>query len=141
MRAQEEGALCEARPREMFSQLPPIHFVPTSEAAAAHGALQQGQQGGGQGEGGQQGDAQPQGEGEAQGEGEGEAHAQQQPQPQAQQQLYECPLYKTSVRAGILSTTGQSTNFVLHIALPLPAGVHPSKPVLQGVAALCALSN
>jgi len=45
---------------------------------------------------------------------------------------YECPLYKTNTRAGVLSTTGASTNFVLNISLPTDK--KPDYWVLQGTA-------
>ena len=50
---------------------------------------------------------------------------------------YQCPLYRTAARAGMLSTTGQSTNFVLHLSLPVAKGTDADKWTLQGVAALC----
>ncbi|KAG2448089.1 hypothetical protein HYH02_007114 [Chlamydomonas schloesseri] len=54
---------------------------------------------------------------------------------------YECPLYKTSVRAGVLSTTGQSTNFVLCASLPIRPGTNSDFWILQGVALLCMLDD
>lgn len=54
---------------------------------------------------------------------------------------YQCPLYKTSVRAGVLSTTGQSTNFVLCVGLPMAPGSGTDTWVLRGVALLCMLND
>jgi dynein heavy chain len=52
---------------------------------------------------------------------------------------YHAPLYKTSVRAGVLSTTGQSTNFIVHVACP--SQENPSLWVQRAAAMLCMLND
>ena len=53
--------------------------------------------------------------------------------------VYDCPLYKTSIRAGTLSTTGHSTNFV--VALPVPTDQTQDSWVRRGTAMLCMLDD
>jgi dynein heavy chain, axonemal len=53
---------------------------------------------------------------------------------------YVCPFYKTSVRAGTLSTTGHSTNFVLPIELPT-LDYEPSYWILKGAALVSMLND
>ena len=52
---------------------------------------------------------------------------------------YAMPVYKTSTRAGVLDTTGHSTNFI--IAIDCPSSRKPNYWVLKGAAFLCQLND
>jgi len=58
----------------------------------------------------------------------------------SQEGLYKCPLYKTSLRKGTLSTTGHSTNFVAYFQLPSLVA-DQGHWVRRGVALLCMLDD
>ncbi|GAB6032148.1 hypothetical protein CHUAL_010802 [Chamberlinius hualienensis] len=53
--------------------------------------------------------------------------------------LYECPLYKTRLRQGTLSTTGHSTNYILTIMLP--TALPPNHWVKRGTVLICQLDS
>lgn len=52
---------------------------------------------------------------------------------------YICPCYKISTRAGVLSTTGQSTNFILDV--DIPSKLPPKHWIQRATALLCQLND
>ena len=83
------GALGEARPRELYTQLPVMWLQPVENRQPPDGGF------------------------------------------------YLCPVYKTLTRAGTLSTTGHSTNYVLSVELP--SEQPQAHWIKRGVALICAL--
>lgn len=52
---------------------------------------------------------------------------------------YQCPVYRTAIRAGVLTTTGASSNYVFDLSLPTQRD--PNFFVLQGTASVTQLSE
>ena len=54
---------------------------------------------------------------------------------------YTCPVYRTPLRQGTLSTTGHSTNYVLDILLPMHSDDTEDKWIRRGVATVCSTAE
>ncbi|XP_070577565.1 LOW QUALITY PROTEIN: dynein axonemal heavy chain 6-like [Ptychodera flava] len=110
------GCLQDSRPEERFSNLPEIHFIPVQISSQAKDSVS-----------------------ELSSRTSTPLVDSKKPQDGQEKLMYECPLYRTSSRAGTLSSTGHSTNFVT--AINLPTEHPPDLWVTRGVALLCQLDD
>ncbi len=62
-------------------------------------------------------------------------------QDETKKDAYLCPIYKTTTRAGQLSTTGHSTNFIMALDLSFGSSYEASHWVRRGVALIAQLDT
>ena len=122
----ENGVLRESDPKVIYTPVPVIHFTPVYEAPDA--ANQTGSA--------SASTSRQEVSSISQIDAAGKAEAKPSKPPV---QLYACPAYKTSARAGVLLTTGHSTNFIQLI--DLPTFETPSHWVKRSVALLSQLDQ
>ena len=87
----DSKVLVEAEPGEMHSQMPMIHFNPKFQPPEAVKDMSS------------------------------PTKVKVMDEPEEEEEIYKCPVYKTSARAGTLNTTGRSDNYIL--TLDIPCGV------------------
>ena len=108
------GALVEAQPRVLYPPLPAVWLRTTVEAVEGSA----GKDGAGEDGAGKDGAGKDGGEG---------LHR------------YRCPVYMTADRAGQLTSTGQSSNFIMDVHLTMRPGDSSGHWMKRGLAALCSL--
>lgn len=124
---QNKRCLDEQAPGEMSSKMPVIHFLPSVTQEKGKVVMKK---------------VTLSDDEDKNSSSENDANDEEDEQTKQQySKKFKCPVYKTSVRAGTLSTTGQSTNYILAIDLPMPQIGMQEHWALRGTALISMLND